>query len=146
MSVLAPTLPCMVHPWRLLQEAEHVLLEWHDDGPMGRAFFATDTISLRRGMTWAERRCTVLHELVHLDRGHAAPGWQAQDEERVRRETARLLLPDVRRMGEALAWAADVHEAADELDVDVPVLECRLRYLHPAERGYLKARLDDGMG
>lgn len=142
MSVVLHTVPGMVHPWRLLREAEHVLLEWHDDGPMGTAHFATDTISLRRGMSWAERRCTVLHELLHLRRGVPARGWSEQDEHRVRRDTARMMLPDIHVVGEALAWALDAHEAADELGVDVPVLMCRLEHLHPAERGYLKGRLD----
>ncbi len=142
MSVAAPTVPRVIHPWRLLHEAEHVLLEWHDGGPMGRAHFATDTISIRRGLSWAERRCTVVHELLHLRRGVPSHGWSAQDEQRVRRETARILLPDVHVLGEALAWALDEHEAADELGVDVPVLRCRMNNLHPAERGYLKTRLE----
>lgn len=141
MSVVAPTVHTVIHPWRLLHEAEHVMLEWHDGGPMGRAHYATDTISIRRGLTWAQRRCTVVHELLHLRRGAPARGWTAQDEHRVRRETARILIPDVHALGEALAWSSDEHEAADELGVDVPVLQCRLRHLHPAERGYLSERL-----
>lgn len=143
MSVPTPTVSPMVHPWRLLRDAEHVLLEWHDGGRMGEAHYATDTISLRRGMTWAERRCTVLHELLHLRRGVPAQGWSAQDEQRVRRETARIMLPDIRAIGEALAWALDEHEAADELGVDVPVLMCRLHNLHPVERGHLRNRLEE---
>ncbi|WP_210650792.1 hypothetical protein [Nocardioides sp. SYSU D00065] len=132
----------MIHPWRLLHEAEHVLLDWHDGGPMGRAHYATDTISLRRGMSWAPRRCTVVHELLHLRRGVPAHGWTAQDEQRVRRDSARMLLPDIHTIGEALAWALDEHEAADELGVDVPTLTNRLQHLHPSERGYLKMRLE----
>lgn len=143
MSVATPSVPRMVHPWRLLHEAEHVLLDWHDGGPMGRAHYATDTISLRRGMSWAQRRCTVVHELLHLRRGVPARGWTDQDEERVRRDAARILLPDMHPLGEALAWALDEHEAADELGVDVPTLRNRLHHLHPAERGYLKARLEE---
>ena len=133
----------MVHPWRMLRNAEHVLLDWHDGGPMGRAIFATDTISLRRGLTWAERRCTVIHELLHLSRGPVSECRGPAEEEAVRRETARIMLPDVRALGEAIAWAHDEHEAADELGVDVDVLRYRLRHLHPAERGYLRDRLED---
>lgn len=143
MSVLTRNLAIMVHPWHLLRAAEHVLLVWHDGGPMGLAFHATDTISLRRGMTWAQRRCTLLHELLHLERGPVGPGWAAQEEESVRRETARRLLPDIKVVAEAIAWASCEEECADELMVDVPVLRYRLKHLHPAERGYLNRRLSD---
>lgn len=141
-SVALSTVPCMsVHPWRALRRLAHVTLEWHDDGPMGRVRHSTQTLSLRRDLDWAQRRCTVQHELLHLDRGPVPLGWVAQDEERVRRETARRMIPDVRALGEAIAWALDELEAAEELGVDVPVLRYRLRHLHPAERGYLRSRL-----
>jgi hypothetical protein len=48
------------------------------------------------------------------------------------------------RFGEALAWAQDEHEAAEELGVDVGVLRDRLRWPHPSERHYLTRRLEDG--
>ena len=129
------------HPWRRLREAAHVTLAWHDGGPMGRTHFASATISLRRGLSWAERRCTVAHELLHVERGPVPLTLAGREEERVRRETARVMLPDVKAVGEALAWAHSEAEAADELGVDVAVLRYRLRHLHPAERGYLAARL-----
>jgi hypothetical protein len=133
----------VVHPWRRLRELAHITLLWHDHGPMGLADHQEQTVSLRRGMTWAQRRCTLTHELLHLERGPALSTTKHQDEERVRRETARRMIPDVRILGEALAWALDEHECADELGVDVPVLRYRLRHLHPAERGYLCRRLVD---
>lgn len=145
MSGVAPTFPGVsggvVHPWRRLRELAHVTLHWHDGGLMGEADHQEQSITLRRGLTWAQRRCTLMHELVHLERGPALSSTVEQDEERVRRETARRMLPDVRALGEAIAWAYDEHEAADELGVDVPVLRYRLRHLHPAERGYLHHRL-----
>lgn len=146
MSAVAPSVSCMVHPWRLLRASEHVLLEWHDDGPMGRTNHATDTISLRRGMTWAQRRCTVLHELLHLERGPVPIADAAREEEAVRRETARRMLPDIKPVAEAIAWASCMEECADDLGVDVAVLRYRLAHLHPAERGYLRTRLDDSHG
>lgn len=143
MSESAPSLGTVTtpHPWRRLRDLAHVTLTWHDGGPMGLTHFASATISLRRGLSWAERRCTVAHELLHVERGPVPMTLAGMEEERVRRETARMMLPDVRAMGEALAWAHDEHEAADELGVDVPVLRYRLRHLHPAERGYLAGRL-----
>lgn len=130
-----------VHPWRRLRSLAHITLVWHSGGPMGRTIFGANLISLRRGMTQAERRCTVLHEALHVERGPVTAGLAAREELRVQRETARLLLPDIRIVGEAMAWAFDAAEAADELWVDEGVLRTRLAALHPSERAYLKRRL-----
>jgi glyoxylase-like metal-dependent hydrolase (beta-lactamase superfamily II) len=47
------------------------------------------------------------------------------------------------RLPEALNH--DLAEAADDLWVDEQLLRCRLRHLHPSERGYLQQRLaEDG--
>lgn len=144
MSALTPSLCAVqIHPWRNLRDRARVTLARHVGGPMGWARHSTQTVSLRDDLTYAERRCTLEHELLHLERGPVPIGWVAQDEERVRRETARRMLPDVRVLGEALAWALSEDEAADELAVDVYVLRTRLRHLHPAERGYLWNRLSE---
>lgn len=147
MSGAAFTVPAMtggIHPWRRLRALSHIELKWHDDGPMGVTDFIANTISLRRGMSWAERRCTVLHECLHAERGPTLEGTlAAREEERVRRETARLMLPDIKAVGEAIAWAYDEHECADELGVDVHVLRYRLKHLHPAERAWLHRRLEE---
>lgn len=131
----------MLHPWRRLRDLAHVRLLWHDDGPKGVTNFAAQTISLRRGMTQAERRSTVLHECLHVERGPVLSTLAAREELRVEKETARLLLPCIRTIGDALAWAHDLREAADELWVDEQLLQCRLETLHPSERHYLRARL-----
>lgn len=99
-------------------------------------------VSIRRGMTWAERRSTVCHELHHVSRGPTLEGdLEAREELRVEKESARWLLRDVRAIGEALAWAHTLEEAADELCVDERTLWVRLRYLHPSERAALTRRL-----
>lgn len=147
--MLAPTVPHVIHPWRRLRSLTEWTLCWHhpdDDDRMGVTRFAAKEISLRNDLSWAERRGTVLHECLHAERGPTLLGVLAdREEERVRRETARLLIPDVRALGEALAWALSIEEAADELHVDVGVLHDRLRNLHPVERGYLTARLADAI-
>lgn len=144
LSAPAPTVPAMQlpHPWRRLREAAHITLTWHDDGPMGLATHSTATISLRRGLTWAQRRCTLQHELIHVERGPVPRGLQEKDEEYVRRQTALRMVPDIRRVGDALAWALSAEEAADELGVDIPVLTYRLRHMSPMEKAWLHARLD----
>lgn len=132
-----------IHPWRRLRALAHITLLWHDDGPAGVTDFDENTISLRRGMTHDERRTTVLHECLHVERGPSLNTLQEREELRVDRETARLLMPDVKVVGEALAWARDLDEAAWELSVDQAALVVRLQNLHPAERAYLKRRLED---
>ena len=143
MSVAAPTVPVMRNPWRRLRALAHVELRWHDEpDPMGLTDFAT-YISLSRTLTWAERRSTILHEVLHVERG-PAPSWcEAKEERLVDKEAARWLLPDVRVIGDALAWSHSYAEAADELGVDEALLRVRLRYLHPSERAFLTRRLDD---
>lgn len=144
MSVLTPTVPAMVpHPWRVLRSLTHITLVWHDGGHMGETDHEAGTISLRRGMTWAERRSTVIHECLHVLRGPTLDTLEDREELRVEKESARWLLPDIKVVGEALAWAHSREEAADELGVDERTLAIRLRYLHPAERGYLHERLEN---
>jgi hypothetical protein len=145
MSVASTTVPDMIHPWRRLRALADWELRWHhpdEDPDPGFTLFDEQAISLRVDLTWEERRCTVLHECLHAERGPTLEGVLAEREElSVRRETARLLIPSVRRLGDALAWALSMEEAAEELCVDVGVLRDRLRWLHPAERHYLRRRL-----
>lgn len=129
--------------WRWLRSLPHVTLEFHDGGPRGKVSHSRQVISLRNGMTPAERRDALLHELIHLERGQVTGGMKAKEEEQVRRQTARTALPDISAIAEALAWATCAHEAAEELGVSVPVLSKRLAHLHPAEHGRLMARLDN---
>ena len=118
-------------------------LRWHEGGDMGFTDHEASIISLRLGMSQAERRCTVLHEVLHAERGPALETLYDREELRVRRETARLLLPDIKLVGEAMAWSLSTEEAADELWVDVGVLRDRLASLHPAERHFLRRRLEE---
>lgn len=143
MSAATSTVPAVhpYHPWRLLRDLAHVTLRWHDDGHAGWCRHSTQEVSLRRGMTQAERRSTLTHELVHLERGPAVRGYSAREEIEVSKEAARRLLPSVRVVGEALAWSLNIDVAADELWVDRGTLRTRLEHLHPAERAYLVRRL-----
>jgi hypothetical protein len=143
MSAAPSNLPAVTfpHPWRRLRELAHVTLEWHDDGPMGLAVHETATVSLRRGMTWEERRCTLQHELLHLLVGPVPLGLRAKDEEWVRRETARRMIPDIVKIGDSLAWAHHQAEAAEDLGVDLAVLRYRLRHMSPMEKAWLEHRL-----
>lgn len=133
-----------VHPWRRLRALAHITLAWSDEGPRGVTNFPAQRITLRRGMTQAERRSTVMHEVLHAERGQVPRGLAAREELRVWKESARLLLPDLEAMADAIAWSqGDVDGAADELWVCPDTLRVRLKYLHPAERGWMKSRLEE---
>lgn len=136
------------HPWRHLAGLAHINLRWsHDDqeldGALGWFYLDQAEIVMDGRQTQAQRRSTLAHELVHVERGDQPMGCDildARQESLVAREAARRLI-GIRHLGEALAWAHDLAEAADELWVDEPTLRTRLEHLHPAERAYLRRRL-----
>jgi hypothetical protein len=139
----APTVARMpFNPWRVLRELAHVELRFHDGGPMGRTTHSTQTISLRSDLTWEERRCTVAHECQHIENGPQPYGLRAKEEERVRRDTALLMIPEIRPVADAIAWALSEEEAARELGVDIYVLRYRLKHMSPMERSWLRHRLE----
>lgn len=134
----------MHHPWRAFRDLADWTLRWAQlpHGVWGLTDFRTRTVTLTLGMNQAERRCTIEHERQHILRGPvSSTSYVAREERIVDHNAARLLLPDVHRIGEALAWAHGLEEAAEDLWVDVDILRVRLEHLHPAERAYLRRRL-----
>lgn len=90
------------------------------------------TIWLRADLTATETRCTLAHELVHIERGHTRTQ-PPEVEECVRLETARRLIP----LPDLLPWATsqvDPHDIADHLGVTIDVLEDRLRWATTNEK------------
>jgi len=130
------------HPWRAIRAKRDITVQWTRlDGRLGHWCARTRTITLDPRQSQAERRCTATHELIHAELEHHG----CQDEATelaVHKEAARRLIP-LHPLGEALAWGAghDDEDVADELWVDVDTLRTRLAHLHPAERGYLRARM-----
>lgn len=131
------------HPWRKLRELAHIRLEWQNvDDEMGCADTSTDTVTITTGMTQAERRSTLTHELIHLERGSAVGDRHRLIEERhVQRESARRLIT-LDALIDALRWSHDEHELADELWTDVDTVRTRLANLSAAERRFIDAELD----
>ena len=85
--------------------------------------------------TVAEARCTLVHELIHLERGHRT--CQPPDVEAdVAREAAQRLLP-IDELADALAQTRSEFEAAKMLWVDVDTLRTRLASLDDVERARL---------
>lgn len=119
------------HPWRVLgREWPHVELIHTDDLPPGRRADTNgvDEIRMRRRLLQVERRCSLAHELIHLERrdtGECPPAV----EEAVTLEAARRLIPWEQLLA-AVRWARGEQELADELWVTVPMLRARTGALH----------------
>lgn len=101
-------------------------------------------IALRSGTSAAQRRCTLAHELVHLERGVGDCGpWSAAEELQVHAEAARRLI-SVPALAHAIRELGGDHHLgalAHLLDVDGQTARVRLRLLTPAERAGLRREL-----
>lgn len=141
-----PPTPTVPHPWRLFAALTDWTLRWADlpDGTLGQTCHATRTVTLAHGMTQAERRVTIAHETQHILRGPVEPHQRMREELEVDRRVARLLLPSMRQVVDALVWArGDVETACDELWVDEDLFHVRLSALWANERAYLTRRLSE---
>lgn len=135
------------HPWRHLRRHHpHVHVTTHQQLPAGlRAAWTLDGIWLRPGLTQAERRCALTHELIHLERGPVPkqPVLAAAEERIVADLAARRLIP-LGTLTEALHWVdlADCDALAEELWVDDVTLRNRLQHLTQSERDTVNHTLD----
>lgn len=128
-----------LNPWRLLRSLEDwtLRIEPLPPGVYGDCHWATKTITLSPRLNQVERRCTILHEVIHAERGPFPAYQRAREEATVAEETARRLIP-LHDLGEALAFSRDLAVVADILWVDVPTLHVRLTHTkHPSERNFL---------
>lgn len=118
--------------------------------PHGTGMWFPDlqAIALDERLDRVGRRSALAHELVHVDHGdtqvaHVGPDGPRQarrQESRADREAARRLVC-VDRLGAALAaHPHDLAAVADQLDVTVPVVVCRIENLRAAERAHLRAK------
>ncbi|WP_084180784.1 hypothetical protein [Jatrophihabitans endophyticus] len=105
------------------------------------------SIALRAGTSAAQRRSTLAHEIVHLERGTQACGpGDAREEALVEAEAARRLVAagDLARAIRELGNRAAVGAVAALLDVDTQLLRARLAGVTAAERTALEAVAGDG--
>jgi len=133
-------------PWTDLGErypGVHVAV--HGLAPARAAWLPVErVILLDRGLTFTQGRCTLAHEIAHMDLGHYPTGVGHFDRRQERDAdglAGRRLLP-VAVLAEAVQAGWDLPSAADELLVTVEVLRDRLDRLHPAERHALRAAGD----
>jgi hypothetical protein len=94
------------------------------------------TVILDRGLSQRERRCSLAHELVHVERGDECR--QAPRVEVAVHAVAARRLIVMAALIEGMRWTRDFHVLADELWVDAPTLECRLEHLTNCERELLE--------
>lgn len=114
----------------------NVVLGDLEQGMCGYFDKGTDTVHINKALTMRERRCTLVHELIHRERGHDPANTLAEHTARevsVEWETARRLISFP-----ALLWAMtrhlECHRSADALEVDAHMLITRILAMTPAER------------
>lgn len=125
------------HPWRALRALTHIDLSW---APMADRLGETDgksIIRLHPHQSQVQRRCTLAHELAHIELEHV-DGASLLEEHAARMLAARWLIP-LPRLLDALAWTEELEELADECWVDLPTLMDRLDGLTEEERAEIKA-------
>ncbi|MBX9919123.1 MAG: hypothetical protein K2Y33_04720 [Mycolicibacterium frederiksbergense] len=108
----------------------------------GLTSFSLRKVWICRRLRQVHRRCTLTHELIHLERGPVAPHLQAK-EERIVDELAARRLIELHDLIEGLQWSRDPDELADALWVDVPTLNTRMTTLDPVEVAQLEHALED---
>jgi hypothetical protein len=99
-------------------------------------------IVLRAGTSAAQRRCTLAHELIHLERGIRDCGpWSAREELHVHREVARRLVTvsQLARAVRELGGTGDLAALAQAVDVDTETARLRLELVTAEERARIRA-------
>lgn len=134
------------HPWRHMRENyPHVEVDTRSLLPLGveGEWDSECTITLHCELTQAERRCTVTHEIIHMERGwDPQSAFEAEVEEAVVVElTARRLIP-LDSLIDAIRWSPDAPDHRD-LWVDCGVLLDRVRTLTDLERAQIAEAIRD---
>lgn len=134
----------MWHPWRTLHELYTDITVHHLPLPAGH-MGATNghAIVLDSRLTQAERRSTLTHELIHLERqGCEHPGMVCE-ERIVDRAAARRLVP-LDLIVDAFRWHPHpcLADLADHWWVDEQTALCRMETLDPVEVATLEHDLD----
>ncbi|OBB49776.1 hypothetical protein A5755_04500 [Mycolicibacterium fortuitum] len=136
------------HPWR--HAAEHypdVVINCRRELPdrvWGITSFSLRKVWICRRLRQVHRRCTLTHELIHLERGPVpSDPVQLAKEERIVDELAARRLIELPDLIDGLKWTQDLAELADALWVDMPTLRTRMSTLGPLETAELEHELGD---
>lgn len=128
-------------PWAQLAALPDIRLYWRHQRPCGAYHHHDRAIFLRHGLTEAQSRSTLAHELVHAERGDvelSEAALNARQELVVEREAARRLI-SLQALADAVRWTCHPGEVAEVLSVDVGTLRARLQHLTDDERAVLDA-------
>lgn len=134
------------HPWRHLRDHHPHLHVTYPDGGTGCLGRWTDAgIEINGSSNQRERRCTLTHELVHVERGPVPHDLHLamREEETVERISAERLI-EIESLIDVLAWnryRVD-DETAEELWVDLATLLTRVKNLDDDERAYIDRELE----
>lgn len=133
-------------PWADARERHpDIHIEKWDIAPARGVWVASErVILLDKRLTRVERRCTLAHEIAHIDLGHGeARGWFARRMERdANRVAARRLLRSLSDLADALClYPHHLGAVAEHLGVTVAVLRVRLENLTRAEERYIATRV-----
>ncbi len=131
----------MFHPWGVLRKLAHIRVTWADL-PVGILGYTNglDEIVMDKRLLQVERRCTLTHELVHIEWGHLHCQ-SAKVEQQVCAEVSRRLIT-IEQMLKYIPWARNYDELADELWVTSDVLDDRIKCLTKDEWVLIKALED----
>ncbi|ORI13476.1 hypothetical protein [Rhodococcus sp. 1168] len=133
------------HPWRHLRDHHpHVHVTYPDGGTGCLGRWTEDGIEINRHSNQRERRCTLTHEIVHVERGPVPKDLRlARREETIVDCIAARRLIELDRLVDVLAWNRHRvdDEAAEELWVDLPTLIARVRNLTEDERSFINREL-----
>lgn len=112
-------------------------IQYHDGGLDGWCHYPTKTISIRRGLSPAKRRCVLAHELVHAQRGPCDndPVIIAREEGIVCRTVAEVLIPlaDLETAVEEVDYPT-APALAEVLQVDIGTVRYRMETLTTEEK------------
>lgn len=143
----AASLACPYDPWAdLRQNWPHVkvVIEPMTGDLLGEVREDGRLIALRADTSAAQRRSTLTHELVHLERGILDCGpWLQREEGLVHAEVSLRLIPlaGLAEAIRALGGADDPAALAQCLDVDSETLAIRLSRMSSLERKALRRSL-----
>lgn len=127
----------MFHPWRRLRHRPHINLAWSRNLTVMGQTNGSDWIEMHPDQLQVERRCTLAHELAHIELEHTS-GCTGVEEAQARQLAARWLI-QMKHLLDALQWTEHMGELAEELWVDEPTLYDRLDGLTQSERGMIEA-------
>lgn len=134
----------MWHPWRWLRDQHpdiDVTYTCLDAGRMGD--LQGKSVRLDNRLTQAERRCTLTHELVHIERRGIEHHDPDVEERLVDLESARRLIT-ISQLIDAFRWFRhpELVDLADHLWVDEQTALCRMEHLDPVEVAEIEAACD----